>query len=641
MTNLFTYLSNWKLKYTYALFVLFCAGVGNVWGAASYTYRLVVSKSALVDGKRYILLSGDRTKEYSNSTSSGHLSTTGTFTSSATTAGSAVTTTADASTIKYVTLIKISGDKYKIYDSDGKYVTATKAASGGFSRDASDDYGWTFYGSSGLDAIYEKEYSSKYASFRYRSTSSDFRSYAASSHTSPSTSESCFYLATGCSVTYNANGASSGTVPSDTYLYGEGATVTAKTNSGTLAKSGFTFSGWNTKADGSGSDIATSGTFTITKDTVLYAKWVSACSYKVTLTKGSPTNGSISLNKSNGSYDNCDADFEVIVTPTPDEGYACTEVTESDGTQSIVDGPDGNGKYTVLYNRGYSITSTISATFAAKVATPEMSVSGGTYNTTQSVTLSCDTEDATIYYTTNGSTPTTSSSVYSSAISVTTTNTTIKAIAVKDGMPNSDVASATYVLKCATPTFSPVAGTYTGAQDVAISCGTAGADIFYSTDGTDPDGSNEYSSAINVATSKTLKAIASKTGWTDSDIASAAYTIQYAITWLVNGDEWTPHDPKSDPDDGKVNGSNKVNSGTAWSSLTLPTDPDPASDGCGQEFMGWVTAAIVGKLDKDVPADATAISALDLLNKENKSDKTSETITATTTFYAVFADNAE
>jgi len=76
-------------------------------------------------------------------------------------------------------------------------------------------------------------------------------------------------------------------------------------------------------------------------------------------------------------------------------------------------------------------------------ATPTFSPAGGTYTSAQNVTISTTTDAATIYYTTDGSTPTTSSNVYSSAIPVSTT-TTIKAIAVKNGYDNSSVASATY-----------------------------------------------------------------------------------------------------------------------------------------------------------------------------------------------------
>ena len=80
-----------------------------------------------------------------------------------------------------------------------------------------------------------------------------------------------------------------------------------------------------------------------------------------------------------------------------------------------------------------------------QAATPTFSPVGGTYGSSQSVTISTATSGATIYYTTNGSTPTTSSSVYSGAISVSSTET-IKAIAVKSGYTSSEVATATYTI---------------------------------------------------------------------------------------------------------------------------------------------------------------------------------------------------
>ena len=89
------------------------------------------------------------------------------------------------------------------------------------------------------------------------------------------------------------------------------------------------------------------------------------------------------------------------------------------------------------------ITNTAGAPQA--VATPTFSPEAGTYTSAQSVTISTETTGATIYYTTNGDDPTTSSSVYSTPISVSST-TTVKAIAAKSGMTTSDVASATYTI---------------------------------------------------------------------------------------------------------------------------------------------------------------------------------------------------
>lgn len=79
---------------------------------------------------------------------------------------------------------------------------------------------------------------------------------------------------------------------------------------------------------------------------------------------------------------------------------------------------------------------------------------------------------------------------------------------------------------CATPSFSPVAGTYTSAQNVSITCSTSGATIYYTTDGSTPTtSSNVYSSAIEVSSSLTLKAIATKSGNSNSEVAEAAYVI--------------------------------------------------------------------------------------------------------------------
>ena len=86
-----------------------------------------------------------------------------------------------------------------------------------------------------------------------------------------------------------------------------------------------------------------------------------------------------------------------------------------------------------------------SYTIAAPVATPTFSLVEGTYTSIQTVTISTDTEEADIYYTVDGSEPTTSNNKYSEPISVGETMT-IKAIAVKDGMANSAVASVTYTI---------------------------------------------------------------------------------------------------------------------------------------------------------------------------------------------------
>jgi hypothetical protein len=90
-----------------------------------------------------------------------------------------------------------------------------------------------------------------------------------------------------------------------------------------------------------------------------------------------------------------------------------------------------------------------------------------------------------------------------------------------------DVTETPYVPPTvATPTFSPVAGTYGAAQDVEFLCDTVGASLHYTDDGSDPDESDPvYSSAIATSANKTYKVRGYKDGHTPSAIATAVYVI--------------------------------------------------------------------------------------------------------------------
>ena len=163
------------------------------------------------------------------------------------------------------------------------------------------------------------------------------------------------------------------------------------------------------------------------------------------------------------------------------------------------------------------------------VETPAISPNDGTYTETASVTISCATSGATIHYTLDGTTPTTSSTVYTGAITL-TQSATVKAIAVKSGCTNSEVASAAFTIKArevvATPAISPNGGTYTETASVTITCATSGATIHYTLDGTTPTTSSAvYTGAITLTQSATVKAIAVKSEYTNSAVASAAFTI--------------------------------------------------------------------------------------------------------------------
>ena len=105
----------------------------------------------------------------------------------------------------------------------------------------------------------------------------------------------------------------------------------------------------------------------------------------------------------------------------------------------------------------------------------------------------------------------------------------MQAIASASGYLQSAVSSATYAFntQTAVPQFSPAAGSYTTTQLVTLSDSTSGAVIYYTTDGSTPTtSSTKYTAPITVSASTVINAIATASGLTNSNLASASYTIQ-------------------------------------------------------------------------------------------------------------------
>ena len=163
-------------------------------------------------------------------------------------------------------------------------------------------------------------------------------------------------------------------------------------------------------------------------------------------------------------------------------------------------------------------------------AIPALSPAPGAYGSSQTVTLSDTTQNAVIYYTTNGLAPTTSSPVYGGPIQVTAT-TTVQAIAAASGYDNSAIAAGTYFLEAglpaaATPTFNPAPGSYSSAQSVILLDTTPNAVIYYTTNGNTPNtNSGIYGNPIPVSATTTIQAIAVASGYGNSSVASGTYTI--------------------------------------------------------------------------------------------------------------------
>ncbi|GHU58548.1 hypothetical protein FACS189444_2380 [Spirochaetia bacterium] len=185
------------------------------------------------------------------------------------------------------------------------------------------------------------------------------------------------------------------------------------------------------------------------------------------------------------------------------------------------------GSWPILPEQTVQIAPPVMIPILPQVATPAASPASGAVTSGTAITLSTATAGATIYYTTNGTTPNTASTQYSTPITVTTAQT-IKAIAVKSGMSNSGVFSAAYTIlpPVATPNASPASGAVTSGTTITLSTTTAGATIYYTTNGTNPTtASTQYSTPITVTTAQTIKAIAVKSGMSNSEVLTAAYTL--------------------------------------------------------------------------------------------------------------------
>ena len=167
-------------------------------------------------------------------------------------------------------------------------------------------------------------------------------------------------------------------------------------------------------------------------------------------------------------------------------------------------------------------------------ATPVISPVTGTYTSAQTVTITDATSGSTIYYTVDGSQPTTSSTQYTASFPVSTT-TTVKAIATAPNFTQSATATSVITINqqspAATPVISPVTGTYTSTQTVTITDATSGSTIFYTVDGSQPTtSSTQYTAAFTVSTTTTVKAIATAPNSTQSATATSVITIQSGAT---------------------------------------------------------------------------------------------------------------
>ena len=263
--------------------------------------------------------------------------------------------------------------------------------------------------------------------------------------------------------------------------------------------------------------------------------------YDFAISETTFTSNGVTLNTTNGStasriWKAASGKYDLrlyktaTMTITAPAGGTITSITFTGGTvnsfsadNGTVDGKNWTGsasKVVFTWNdsaktqkiNDITVTYTAGSTESPTIATPTFSVEKGTYYNPFSVEISAE-EGATVYYTLDGTEPTTESTVYSEAIAFNEfgTSTTLKAVAAVDG-ELSNIASATYSLEVAAPVFSVKGGVYTklsGETALKFTCETEGATIYYNNRGGDPitAGSKSYGS-LSVLSTAEVKAVA-------------------------------------------------------------------------------------------------------------------------------------
>ena len=208
---------------------------------------------------------------------------------------------------------------------------------------------------------------------------------------------------------------------------------------------------------------------------------------------------------------------------------------------NTISNPNDNTVVTVTFDGSEPATGTItvasgtlseqvSLTATAQLPAPVLTPATETSDDPITVAISCTVADAIIHYTTDGTEPTAQSAVYNTPIVFNTPGTyTVKALAVKTGWENSDIATGTYTMNeppapdtVNVPVITPATDTYYEPQTVTITCTDADAVIRYTTDGSAPtENSTVYNAPFTISTTTTITAKA----WKDGMIPSGTATV--------------------------------------------------------------------------------------------------------------------
>lgn len=137
---------------------------------------------------------------------------------------------------------------------------------------------------------------------------------------------------------------------------------------------------------------------------------------------------------------------------------ANSALTSSQVKSKILSSGDSLNSLTAKTTTGKRLNLSSALQAALKADKPSSSLPGGTYTSSQALSLSSSTAGASIHYTLDGSTPSASSQTYSSPLTI-SSSSTLKAVAIKSGLADSDVFSATYTINIPSASLTPAAPT--------------------------------------------------------------------------------------------------------------------------------------------------------------------------------------
>jgi len=242
------------------------------------------------------------------------------------------------------------------------------------------------------------------------------------------------------------------------------------------------------------------------------------------------------LSLASGLFDTNQSVTVTIADPAATLRYTTTGVDPTGSDATVASGGsiavDQSQTLKVSGWKSGSPTSVVVARiYELKVVTPAMTPGAGAYGSAQSVAISTATAGATLRYTTDGTEPTANSPSYTTALTISDTQT-VKARAYKSGWTPSDSGHASYWVSggtVATPTITPAGGAQTAAPLVAISTATSGATIRYTLDGSTPTAASPvFVYPFLVPATTTVTARAFKAGYTASATASTTYDVDAA-----------------------------------------------------------------------------------------------------------------